>query len=166
MSIIKMAKRSKKATPIAKPITSAFLLTLVTAYPIFYLLPLAKSEQSLLSILLCCNAFVFSVTYLSGKLTETKKTKSRRSRSKNKNVKNSSPRERQDFDSAREEGVVKWFNSRKGFGFITRGSGEDIFVHFRSILGEGHRTLEDGQTVEFSISEGSKGLHAEDVEPF
>jgi CspA family cold shock protein len=63
----------------------------------------------------------------------------------------------------RESGSVKWFNASKGFGFITRDSGDDIFVHFRSIRGEGHRILHDGQRVEFAISEGDKGLQAEDV---
>lgn len=63
----------------------------------------------------------------------------------------------------RETGNVKWFNSSKGFGFITRDSGEDIFVHFRSIRGQGHRVLHDGQRVEFVVSEGDKGLQAEDV---
>ena len=65
--------------------------------------------------------------------------------------------------SRRESGSVKWFNASKGFGFITRDSGDDIFVHFRSIRGEGHRVLQDGQRVEFAISEGDKGLQAEDV---
>ena len=63
----------------------------------------------------------------------------------------------------RESGEVKWFNANKGFGFITRDSGEDIFVHFRSIRGEGHRVLRDGQRVEFEVSEGDKGLQADDV---
>jgi len=63
----------------------------------------------------------------------------------------------------RESGCVKWFNASKGFGFITRDSGDDIFVHFRSIRGEGHRVLHDGQRVEFAISERDKGLQAEDV---
>lgn len=63
----------------------------------------------------------------------------------------------------RESGCVKWFNASKGFGFITRDTGDDIFVHFRSIRGEGHRVLHDGQRVEFAISEGDKGLQAEDV---
>jgi CspA family cold shock protein len=65
--------------------------------------------------------------------------------------------------SRRESGNVKWFNASKGFGFITRDTGDDIFVHFRSIRGEGHRVLHDGQRVEFAISEGDKGLQAEDV---
>jgi cold shock protein len=63
----------------------------------------------------------------------------------------------------REAGNVKWFSANKGFGFITRDSGDDVFVHFRSIRGDGHRVLRDGQRVEFSIREGEKGLQAEDV---
>ena len=66
-------------------------------------------------------------------------------------------------DMHRESGSVKWFNANKGFGFITRDNGDDIFVHFRSIRGDGHRVLRDGQRVEFVISEGEKGLQAEDV---
>ena len=65
--------------------------------------------------------------------------------------------------SNREKGNVKWFNANKGFGFITRDSGDDVFVHFRSIRGEGHRVLHDGQRVEFEVSEGEKGLQADDV---
>ncbi len=64
----------------------------------------------------------------------------------------------------RESGKVKWFNANKGFGFITRENGEDVFVHFRSIRGKGHRVLRDGQRVEFVVSDGEKGLQAEDVE--
>jgi cold shock protein len=63
----------------------------------------------------------------------------------------------------KETGNVKWFSSSKGFGFITRENGEDIFVHFRSISGDGHRILREGQKVEFAVTEGSKGLQAEDV---
>lgn len=65
--------------------------------------------------------------------------------------------------SAREQGVVKWFNDSKGFGFIQRASGEDIFVHFRAIQGEGYRSLKEGQMVEFVVSESEKGLQAEEV---
>jgi len=63
-----------------------------------------------------------------------------------------------------ERGTVKWFNAAKGFGFITRESGEDIFVHFRSIQGKGHRSLGEGQAVIFSVTEGEKGLQAVDVQ--
>ena len=60
-------------------------------------------------------------------------------------------------------GTVKWFNNAKGFGFITRNEGDDVFVHFRSIRGDGYRTLDEGQSVEFKLVEGPKGLQAEDV---
>jgi CspA family cold shock protein len=64
----------------------------------------------------------------------------------------------------RVKGTVKWFNNAKGFGFITSSANEeDIFVHFRSITGEGYRTLNEGQEVEFSLVEGPKGLQAEEV---
>jgi CspA family cold shock protein len=63
----------------------------------------------------------------------------------------------------REIGTVKWFNAAKGFGFITRNNGEDIFVHFRSIQGKGHRSLGEGQKVTFAIAEGDKGMQAVDV---
>lgn len=63
----------------------------------------------------------------------------------------------------RETGTVKWFNTSKGFGFISRDTGEDIFVHFRAIRGEGHRVLAEGQRVEFSVTHREKGLQAEDV---
>ena len=67
--------------------------------------------------------------------------------------------------SERVTGTVKWFNNAKGFGFITRGeeNPEDVFVHFRSIQGDGYRTLNEGQEVEFTVVEGPKGLQAEDV---
>lgn len=64
----------------------------------------------------------------------------------------------------REQGRVKWFNATKGFGFITREQGDDVFVHYRSIRGEGHRTLREGQRVEFVVTKGEKGLQAEDVQ--
>ncbi|AUA32171.1 cold shock domain-containing protein [Pseudomonas sp. SGAir0191] len=65
----------------------------------------------------------------------------------------------------RDMGTVKWFNTSKGFGFISRDSGDDIFVHFRAIRGEGHRILVEGQRVEFSVMHRDKGLQAEDVVP-
>lgn len=62
-----------------------------------------------------------------------------------------------------EEGVVKWFNVKKGFGFITRDSGGDVFVHFRAIQGEGRRVLRQGQRVSYTVVEAEKGLQANDV---
>ncbi len=66
-------------------------------------------------------------------------------------------------DENREVGTVKWFNVSKGFGFITRDNGDDVFVHFRNIRGRGHRSLAEGQKVLFSVRESDKGLQAEDV---
>jgi len=60
-------------------------------------------------------------------------------------------------------GTVKWFNGGKGYGFLAREGGEDVFVHFSAIQGEGYRNLEEGQQVEFSIEKGPKGLQATNV---
>ena len=60
-------------------------------------------------------------------------------------------------------GRVKWFNEKKGFGFIEQHSGEDVFVHFRAIQGNGFKTLSDGQEVQFDIKQGQKGLQASNV---
>lgn len=68
-----------------------------------------------------------------------------------------------DVEDGRERGVVKWFNVKKGFGFITWDAGEDVFVHFRSIRGQGHRSLSEGQRVKFTVVQGEKGPQAEDV---
>ena len=65
--------------------------------------------------------------------------------------------------SDRDTGTVKWFNDAKGFGFIERENGEDLFVHYRSIKGEGFRSLKQGSRVEFTIIEGEKGFQAEEV---
>jgi CspA family cold shock protein len=62
-------------------------------------------------------------------------------------------------------GTVKWFNNDKGYGFISREDGEDVFVHFRAIAGTGYRSLEEGQQVEFDVTEGPKGLQAANVRP-
>lgn len=73
------------------------------------------------------------------------------------------PVSRGEPSGARSRGTVKWFNTSKGFGFISRDDGDDIFVHFRAIRGEGHRVLAEGQRVEFSVAQRDKGLQAEDV---
>ncbi len=62
-----------------------------------------------------------------------------------------------------EKGTVKWFNGAKGYGFITREQGEDVFVLFRSIAGEGYKTLNEGDKVQFEVERGPKGLQATDV---
>lgn len=64
----------------------------------------------------------------------------------------------------RESGTVKWFNVRKGYGFITRDQGDDIFVHFRNIEGKGRRAINEGERVSFVVTEGDKGLQADQVQ--
>jgi len=65
--------------------------------------------------------------------------------------------------SERETGIVKWFNGAKGYGFITRDQGGDVFVHYTAIKSEGFRSLEENQRVEFSVEQGAKGPQAKDV---
>ena len=64
-----------------------------------------------------------------------------------------------------EQGTVKWFNDAKGFGFISRQSGDDVYVHFSSIRANGFRSLQEGQAVEFDVTRGPKGFQAENVRP-
>jgi CspA family cold shock protein len=63
------------------------------------------------------------------------------------------------------QGTVKWFNAEKGFGFISREGGDDVFVHFSAIQGDGYRSLEEGQRVEFDVGPGRKGEEAQNVRP-
>jgi CspA family cold shock protein len=65
--------------------------------------------------------------------------------------------------SEKEQGTVKWFNGSKGYGFISRETGDDVFVHFNAIIGDGYRNLEEGQRVEFTVTQGQKGPQAENV---
>jgi cold shock protein len=65
--------------------------------------------------------------------------------------------------SERKQGSVKWFNSTKGFGFISQEGGEDVFVHFQAIVGDGYKTLNENDKVEFSVTQGPKGLQAAEV---
>ncbi len=67
--------------------------------------------------------------------------------------------------SDKQAGTVKWFNEKKGFGFISRDEGPDLFVHFSNITGGGFKTLKDGQSVTFTETQGEKGPQAENVEP-
>ena len=62
-------------------------------------------------------------------------------------------------------GTVKWFNSEKGFGFISREGGDDVFVHFSAIQGDGYKSLDEGQKVEFDVGPGKKGEEARNVRP-
>lgn len=63
----------------------------------------------------------------------------------------------------KEQGTVKWFNAAKGYGFIQRQSGDDVFVHFSAIEGDGYRSLNEGEQVEFEVKTGPKGLQADSV---
>jgi CspA family cold shock protein len=63
----------------------------------------------------------------------------------------------------KEQGTVKWFNATKGYGFITRSGGDDVFVHYSAIEAEGYKTLNEGQKVEFTLIQGPKGLAASNV---
>ncbi len=65
--------------------------------------------------------------------------------------------------ASRETGTVKWFNSTKGYGFIERSGGQDVFVHYSAINSAGYRSLDEGQSVEFTVVEGEKGPQAQDV---
>jgi len=71
--------------------------------------------------------------------------------------------EKKGLATVREQGTVKWFNAAKGYGFIQRSTGEDVFVHFSAIQSEGYRSLNEGQAVEFEVRKGPKGLQAENV---
>jgi CspA family cold shock protein len=67
-------------------------------------------------------------------------------------------------DEEEETGTVKWFNVKKGYGFITRDHGDDVFVHYRNIVGEGRRAISEGQRVRFIVVDGDKGLQADEVQ--
>ena len=64
----------------------------------------------------------------------------------------------------RVQGTVKWFNSSKGYGFLSQENGDDVFVHFKSIIGDGYKTLNENDKVEFVVTDGEKGPQASDVE--
>jgi cold shock protein len=73
--------------------------------------------------------------------------------------------ERRRIKQQMEQGTVKWFNDAKGYGFISRQNGEDVFVHYSAIQAGGFRSLQEGQTVQFNVVKGPKGWQAENVQP-
>lgn len=107
-------------------------------------------------------ALAFSAVVLQLAITQSKKIH-RTDRTPAVNARKSQHKRTSVPAGGRETGTVKWFNTSKGFGFISRDSGDDVFVHFRAIRGEGHRVLVEGQRVEFTIMMRDKGLQAEDV---
>lgn len=130
---------------LSKPLSIAIILTIITCIPLYFLstadFQLAISNLPLVALSLFT---IILIAALWGRI-------------------GAEPTYSDAGDSGREAGNVKWFNANKGFGFITRDNGDDVFVHFRSIRGDGHRVLKDGQRVEFEVTEGDKGLQAEDV---
>lgn len=151
-----------------KVLFSAVIASVVSV-PFIYLLitqsaPLGVSGRIIATLMLVFAAAAGSA-WLSTRVPQSAHNNRRAPRSADKNRASASRKTEAPVatGSPREAGQVKWFNASKGFGFITRDSGEDIFVHFRSIRGDGHRVLKDGQRVEFSVSMGDKGLQADDV---
>lgn len=148
----------------ARPFTLAISILLIAAAVLQALVLLAPisviagQPATLLSLLPAVIAVVLHL----GSAQNTQAQPARRApaaaaRSKNAPVNTAAP------SAGRETGTVKWFNTSKGFGFISRDSGDDVFVHFRAIRGDGHRILVEGQRVEFTIMMRDKGLQAEDV---
>lgn len=133
----------------AVAVQAAILLTPVTA--------IANQPATLASLMLAFIAVLLHLaTAQSGNETTAGRNPSTNAR-KSQSMRTTAP------TTGRETGTVKWFNTSKGFGFISRDSGDDVFVHFRAIRGEGHRVLVEGQRVEFTIMMRDKGLQAEDV---
>ena len=149
-------------------IISAALLTTTISLPLIYLIVQQLQTSSPVVLILTFAAVLLVFSALSAWLSvRPARQQSAREPAKTRPAKRESAQKpaspAANQSTQREYGQVKWFNASKGFGFITRENGEDIFVHFRSIRGDGHRVLKDGQRVEFSVSVGDKGLQADDV---
>ncbi|MGE6992140.1 cold shock domain-containing protein membrane protein [Pseudomonas sp. NPDC047961] len=139
---------------------SALLIAAVTVQAAIVLIPVASfagQPATLVSLML---AFIAVLLQLATSQTKSTSAGAHRGASKARKVQ---PNHTAAPTAGRETGTVKWFNTSKGFGFISRDSGDDVFVHFRAIRGEGHRVLAEGQRVEFTIMMRDKGLQAEDV---
>ncbi|BAP80363.1 cold shock protein [Pseudomonas sp. MT-1] len=139
---------------------SALLIAAVAVQAAIVLIPVASfagQPATLASLML---AFIAVLLQLATSQTKSTSAGAHRGASKARKVQ---PNHTAAPTAGRETGTVKWFNTSKGFGFISRDSGDDVFVHFRAIRGEGHRVLAEGQRVEFTIMMRDKGLQAEDV---
>jgi CspA family cold shock protein len=151
-----------------RKIVSSALLSTIISLPLIYLIaqPLQASSPAVLTItfaalLLICSSLSAWLSLRPRRQPSAREPAKTRPSKRKSAQKPEIPAANQ--STKREAGQVKWFNASKGFGFITRENGEDIFVHFRSIRGDGHRVLKDGQRVEFSVSMEDKGLQADDV---
>lgn len=120
-------------------------------------LPTTTPEISLL--------IIFIVTALAGSIFATNPVGSKTSSPSRASSTSTTSSASSASGGDRETGTVKWFNVRKGYGFITRDQGEDIFVHFRNIEGKGRRAILEGERVSFIVTDGDKGLQADNVAP-
>ena len=140
---------------------SALLITAATIQALILLIPIAAIAglpATFASLLLAFVAVVLHLaTTQAGQTRPASRASAATARTKSAPMTTAAPA------AGRETGTVKWFNTSKGFGFISRDSGDDVFVHFRAIRGDGHRILVEGQRVEFTIMMRDKGLQAEDV---
>jgi cold shock protein len=146
---------TKRLHMFRKTLISAILITLISIPVVFFLHPLINNPVFITGLIFLACLATAALAQVGSKPAKSGKRKPARRHKADSN--------RSSSNAPRELGSVKWFNASKGFGFITRDSGDDVFVHFRSIRGEGHRVLKDGQRVEFSVSQGDKGLQADDV---
>lgn len=153
-------------------LSSALLLLAVILQSLTLLVPLG-SLGGQPAVLLCLLALALAVLVqllpqprpaAEPPLSTTTQAAARPSQRPAPGSKPAAPVARGEVKGQREAGTVKWFNTSKGFGFISRDSGDDIFVHFRAIRGDGHRVLLEGQRVEFAVVQRDKGLQAEDVQ--
>lgn len=136
-------------------IAAAVIQALVLLIPIVAIAGLPATLASLLPAVVA--VVLHLATAQSGQARPAHRAVPTTSRGKSAPINTAAP------SAGRETGTVKWFNTSKGFGFISRDSGDDVFVHFRAIRGDGHRVLVEGQRVEFTIMMRDKGLQAEDV---
>lgn len=137
-----------------RALIASFIIALVAP-----LLMAAVLQQELGSNFLVYFAFTFVSAYLGSLMSQDAKIVG----SSSSSFSDDDEEEEDDENDDREEGTVKWFNSSKGFGFLTRDNGEDVFVHYRAIRGRGRRFLIEGQLVRFYVTEGEKGKQAENV---
>jgi CspA family cold shock protein len=133
---------------------SSCIASIIVALMLPYALQSVLTDINLVSQYPLAAALIFCMVWIACLVTNVKFTNTRINEVSHHNHAN---------DLGREYGAIKWFNVAKGFGFITCDSGQDVFVHFRSIRGQKYRSLQEGQRVSFNVRESDKGNQAEDV---